>query len=873
MKKIVSILIAAIMLFSTLSVFADSTPEKMYIFVKAGAEGGDGSKDKPFATFEEARDKIREIKKNGQYPDGGVVVYFREGNYKIDNKIVLSGEQDSGTETGPIVYRSYMEEEVTFVGGVELSVSDFSKVTDPEALKRINKSAQADILVVNLYDLGITDLGELNYFGGGSGYFTQPLTRLEENGVHIPKEQPPELFFGDVIGTIARYPNDDFTLTGKIIQMGDEVQMWSDTFKTYDTFVPYEERVYPPKPSIYEVSKDVKERMPSWQYEDDMWVYGYFSENWSDTSLQVREIDAENGVITTELPSPKPIKRDRRYYIYNVLPELDVPGEYYLDRQTGNLYIYPVDLDGKITFSSLKEQFLLMTNLDNVSFKALSFKGTRGTAIYGEGLTNVHFEHCTISKAAGKGITLYNCLNSSLKSCHIYQTGTGGVYMHINETAARPEVAKNARQTLIPQGNVIENCEIEEFGRINATYSPAISMGGAGNHIRHCSIHGGDHMAMSPDANDLVIEYCEFYDLLRTADDMGAIYDGFSKTRRGQVIRHNYFHDIQSESTSGTAISLVYADDTKDGTTVESNIFENIGGRNMIFYSNGGSAHTLKNNIVINADTFVHFNNHGIDDIGGKYDVSRYDFMDYINNPAYAKYPHFTDLSEKVEDYLPARWNHISQNVLINVQSENSSKALVTEENDLHPSLILPEGSDPGFADIENGNYILREDSEIYETFPDFVAPDFKKMGMYTTPLKILMGEETKAFLAGSPKVYVGFESGVINSRLDAYPEIKEGVAYLPIRYIAESIGASIEYNDETAEITVGVGSKPVVIKPGEYYTVNGNALVPQDKIAEIFSTDIKVFENGVILMGNDIRIGDDFPELTQELARRLCNE
>ena len=76
MKKIISILIAAIMLFSTFSVFADRAPEKMYIFVKAGAEGGDGSKDNPLGSLIEARDKIREIKKNGQYPEGGIVVFF-----------------------------------------------------------------------------------------------------------------------------------------------------------------------------------------------------------------------------------------------------------------------------------------------------------------------------------------------------------------------------------------------------------------------------------------------------------------------------------------------------------------------------------------------------------------------------------------------------------------------------------------------------------------------------------------------------------------------------------------------------------------------------------------------------------------------------
>ncbi len=868
MKKIISVLIAAVMLFSTFSVFADAAPQKMYIFVKAGAEGGDGSKDNPLGSLVEARDKIREIKKNGQYPEGGIVVYFREGVYRVNTSTSLNA-QDSGTEKGPIVYRAYMDEQVKFVGGTEIPLSKFDKVTDPAALERINKSALSNIKVINLYDEGITDLGENNFYGNQYISFKD----LADHGYVYNTTKPPEIFMGDTVGRLARYPNDDYTLTGRIIQQGTETQMWSTTFQTYTTWVKPEDRVYPPEPSIFYVAKDVRERLLNWKNEDDIWVYGFFSENWSDLSLLVREIDYTEGIVTTELPSPKPIKTDRRYYFYNILAELDAPGEYYIDRQTGNLYLYPVEGVENVTFSSMKTQHLVLSNLDNVSFKSLAFEGSLNTGVYGEGLTNVTFEHCIFSKMAQKGITIYNCLNTKIISCHFYLLGAGGVYMGINESESyqKHERATDARENLTPTGNVIENCEFNKFNRIQAAYAPAISLGGAGGHIRHCKFHDGDNYAISPDANDLIIEYNEFYDLLRTADDMGLIYDGFSKSRRGQIIRHNYFHDIQSQSTSGTSISLCYADDTKDDTTFESNLIVDLGGRNMVFYANGGGSHKVRNNIVVNADRFTHFNYHE-STLSGKYAVGQYDFLRFLGNPAYNKYEHFQELSENPEDYLPPKYNEVGNNVLVNVAQESSTKKW-HETSVVEPSLIFAEGSDPGFVDMENGNYILREDSKIYETFPDFVAPDFKKMGMYTSPLKILMGEETKAFYAGSPKVYVGFTPGAINSRHDAYPEIKDGVAYLPVRYIAESIGAVVEYNDATAEITVGVGNTPVVIKPGEYYTVNGNALVPQDKIAEIFSTDIKVFDNGVILMGNDIRIGDDFPELTQELARRLDNE
>ena len=880
MKRFLAVVLCLSMLLSAGSVFATEkieTPEKMYIFVKAGATGGDGSKDKPLGTIVEARDKIREIKAAGKYPKGGIVVYFREGQYKIDAGMHLKGEQDSGTDEGPIVYRSYMEEQVTFVGGVELPVSKFRAVTDADAPGRFNKTAMKNIKVINLYDEGITDLGENRYFGAGVGYMQSPMAKFKENGIILPTTQPPEVFFGDDVGDIARYPNGgEWTRTGKIIQKGDETQMWSDTFQTYSTFVPYEKRTYPPKPSIYEVTNDVHERMKLWKDEDEVWVYGYFGENWSDISLKVANIDYTNGVITTELPSPKPIKTNMRYYIYNVLGELDAPGEYFIDRTTGNLYIYPKDLNGTVTFSSLNSMFLFLTDVDNVSFKSLSWKGSRATAIYAYGCDNVNFEHCMISLVAGAGISALNLTNCSIKSCHIYKTGTNAIYLGANANEARGYVRTEADEQIKHQNNIIENCDLHDFGRINASYTYAIAFGGgAGCIVRNNELHGGDQSCISYDCADLIVEYNEFYDLCRTADDMGLNYNGYTKRRRGQVFRHNYFHDIQSSSTSGTSISMVYADDTMDGVTVESNIFENIGGKNMIFYSNGGRAHTVKNNVVINADRFVHFNNHGTDDHGGKYTVSRYDFMKYIDNPAYAKYPHFTELSEKVEDYLPARYNTVYNNVLIGVNQENTSKGLVEEENDIRPSLVLDKGSDPGFEDVKNRNYVLRDDSLIYRYFPDFEAPDFKNMGIYTSTLKILLGDETTSFLNGSPKTYIGFEADEINKRHDAYPVIKNGVTYLPIRYVAERVGAAIEYDDKTAEISIGVGMVPVIIKPSEYFTINGSALVPADKIEEIFETTVKTFDNGIILMGNNIRITEekDHVKLLEELARRLYNE
>ncbi|MCL2105349.1 MAG: hypothetical protein FWH21_09975, partial [Kiritimatiellaeota bacterium] len=70
------------------------------VYVAQGAKpDGDGSKGKPFATLEAARDKVRALKKEN--PDGPYAVVLRDGTYCLTAPFDLTAE-DSGTETNPV---------------------------------------------------------------------------------------------------------------------------------------------------------------------------------------------------------------------------------------------------------------------------------------------------------------------------------------------------------------------------------------------------------------------------------------------------------------------------------------------------------------------------------------------------------------------------------------------------------------------------------------------------------------------------------------------------------------------------------------------------------------------------------------------------
>jgi hypothetical protein len=67
----------------------------------ATRHGGDG----PFATLERARDAVRDIRRSGDLPAGGVIVELEAGTYERSAPFELSAE-DSGTSAAPIIYRA-----------------------------------------------------------------------------------------------------------------------------------------------------------------------------------------------------------------------------------------------------------------------------------------------------------------------------------------------------------------------------------------------------------------------------------------------------------------------------------------------------------------------------------------------------------------------------------------------------------------------------------------------------------------------------------------------------------------------------------------------------------------------------------------------
>ena len=68
----------------------------------------------------------------------------------------------------------------------------------------------------------------------------------------------------------------------------------------------------------------------------------------------------------------------------HALCELDMPGEWFIDRNTNILYYYPQEDDDEIAISTKTFNAFNLNNVSFVNFEGLTFKNIRGTAIYAE---------------------------------------------------------------------------------------------------------------------------------------------------------------------------------------------------------------------------------------------------------------------------------------------------------------------------------------------------------------------------------------------------------------------------------------------------------------------------------------------------------
>ena len=623
--------------------------------------------DGPFATLHRARDAIRELKKQGKFPKGGVVVEVLGGIYELSSPIELTAE-DSGLPNAPIIYRARKGETVRLLAGKR--VTNWRKVIDPAVLNRFEENVRDKVWQADLKALGITDFGS----PAGSGL---------------------ELFFNDEPMTLARYPNEGFMRIADVVDY-DGHQIHGIKGSKVGRF-------------YYE-----GDRPKRWLGERDVWLHGYWFWDWSDQRHKLKSIDAEKRILEVEPPYHYyGYRKGQWFYAYNILAELDSPSEWYLDRETGILYFYPPsDIHKGEAFVSVLPTLLTMRNVSHVRWEGFVMEGARGAVVTISGGNDVRIAGCIIRNSGGWAVKVDGGTNHAIFSCDIYGLGEGGI-----------SLSGGDRKTLTPANHLAENNHIHHYARWHRMYRPAIALHGVGNKARHNFIHDAPHQAIAFSGNEHLIEFNRIERVCLESNDAGAIYSGRDWTWRGTVIRYNLFRDITGFENRGCM--GVYLDDMLCGTIVFGNIFVRV---TRAAFIGGGRDNIVENNIFVDCVPAVHVDARAMGWASYHVDTTmkeRLMAVPYKQPPWSERYPQLVNILD--DEPAAPKGNIVRRNICIGgrwLNIEDKAKPYVRIEDNL-----TGDEAESVFVDALKGDFRFR--SKTAASKIGFKPIPFERIGLY----------------------------------------------------------------------------------------------------------------------------------------------
>ena len=326
-------------------------------------------------------------------------------------------------------------------------------------------------------------------------------------------------------------------------------------------------------------------RYKLWDRASDILFQGLFGVDWADDTMN--GVISPDGVVQLAAAPSFGMNANQPFFALNLLEEIDIPGEWYLERSTGMLYFWPpAQLTGsEIMVSRLEESLIEVNDAKHVYFQDITFELGRADIVNVYNGDDIRFSGCTVRNAGANGIKISGT-NNSVTNCQIYNIGATAITINGGD-----------RTSLTYGNNLVSNNNIYNFGLWERTYHPGVMIHGVGNTVEHNEIHAAPHAAILIYGNEHNIRFNDIYDVVQEASDAGAIYSGRDWGYRGNNITNNFIHHVQSVFGGSHAI---YLDDAVSGFTVIENILYMINGQATV--NGGGRDNIFRNNILVHTN-------------------------------------------------------------------------------------------------------------------------------------------------------------------------------------------------------------------------------------------------------------------------------
>lgn len=728
----------------------------IYVAKDGSDTEGDGSFEKPYATLTRALSDTA-------YKSGAMIC-IREGVYSLAESVKIN-TQHSGTETSPLYITSYQGEKVVLTTAKSFEGSAFVPAEEadflPEnAIARLNTFREN-----NSKNVYVADLSSL-------GFDQKKLASI------IGEGREPNFYFGDTKYWSARWPNKGAEDAEMKIKGGFVSSMNSEAD------VKAVGRVTTANSNLYGEYKDAE---GPWEmyvdqvtyyshllaYDTDalashlLWMNGSAYAEWDNKQFQL-DLLTEEGTGRHYVRAHKnnnygyKYTADHHLFFYNMLEDLDSVGEYLIDAECMVLYLYAEEApasDAPMAVSTDSHTAIHISDAENVILNGLHIERCFGYAVNISNTDRVLVQDCLIRNMNNYAILIQNGVQTGVTYSEFYSCNA------INITEGRSA-------SLFPTRNFVQN---NNFSNAGDSHDMTIGVKAAGVScvISHNYFH--ETRLYTERLFESLIEYNEFNRGEQYTMDNGPIYTNGNYSRAVHI-RYNYLHDLNF------SLYGIYLDDLTTGNYVYGNVVhyaEDAPKNGKCVFLHGAYMCVVTNNICINSTGNAISNslNYYVKTVDGKAvgGGGRATWVSLLENRLHkngnffddevraSRFPMLAWYTEKVDRVLskvkadpafdPANKTTPQDteeifirtpgfNVYTNNVFYNCAKDLVLPKitlsfpeigdysNYINGNAVFAKGEDVGFADEENKNFAIKEDSVLFEMIDGFYAPDMSRVGI-----------------------------------------------------------------------------------------------------------------------------------------------
>ena len=520
--------------------------------------------DGPLRTPNAALQKVKEIRESGNptEPPIPLVIEMADGLYELDETLVITPEM-GGTADSPTILRAASGARPVISGGRTLT--GFSVADD--------------------------------------GRWHLTLDEVKNDGWYFS-----QLFVNNQRRYRPRWPKDrNYTITERIES-------------------PFE---IPGYEIVGKRSGDKKFRFKddeiqsTWHNLTDIEVMVYH--NWILSRQRIESVDDTEKVVTVMGASPNCLPEfswgfyaaGNQYYLENVSEALSLPGEFYLDRSTGELTYIPQEGETpeNVTVTAPKLEYLMIIMgrkdrfVENLKFEGLTFAFSNWvTPRYGNSSPQAEAGiDAAITIAGGRDLTFTECgfrnighyalifgtacKDALVERCAMKDIGGGGIRIGgdlynngwpyeklLCENDANRQLFDLPKNERIVERVTVQDSLFEYLGRIH----PAA----VGIWIGHAAHN--------------TVERCEVYDLFYSAISVGWIWGYSESVANHNTIRNNHLHKIGQKILSD--MGAVYTLGISPGTKITENLIHDVDSYSYggwgLYTDEGSSGVEMSRNIV-----------------------------------------------------------------------------------------------------------------------------------------------------------------------------------------------------------------------------------------------------------------------------------